>query len=157
MLQPSSWSKSNNRTVSVCSSSVCFMFSSATSPWLWHPSDLKPSFHLSFKFCVLQVSRKFKHQGNCCHFIFSLNIHFTLCSDCRSEERCWCPVSSCHIWLRPEPFLFNSILFFLYIFSCQLWLNFTEPTKQFSCHWFECISVSSSNLHFKWFWKAISK
>lgn len=82
---------------------------------------------------VLHVSGRFKRQGDCCHFIFafcSLNIHFTSCSDCGSEERNWRPVSSFHIWLRPEPFFPNSSFLFL--------LSFTE---------FHSVQSSQSSFH----------
>ena len=108
-----------------------------------------------FQVFDLHVSGKFKHQGNCCHFIFALsswNIHFTSCSDCGSEEGCWRSVSSFHIWLQPEPRIPKYS--FLFLLSSA---EFSLLTKQFSCRWFECLSVYSSNLHFRFLWKAISQ
>lgn len=83
--------------------------------------------------CVFHVSGRFKKQGDDCHFIFSfcsLNIHFTSCSDCGSEEM----LALCQLLLY-----FTLTWTFPFLFLP----NFT---KQFSCHTFEFLSVYSSNI-----------
>lgn len=133
--------------------------SSLISSWLWWTPSFWPKSPLHFFFsfrCLVYTSVESSSIRATFVILFlpfcSSNIHFTSCSDCGFEEGCWLPVSSFHIWLRPAPRIPKCS--FLFLLSSA---EFSLLTKPFSCRWFECLSVYSSNLHFKFLWKAISQ